>query len=269
MLSDFLFVLSKVFWFLVQPSNLLAIMALPITFAGARLMRGRFWRIANAVLFIFVLAFAVLPLSDWLTRPLEQRFAATDIDAVKQPSGIIVLGGVIDPVATSKSGMPAIGGGAERFLEMLYLARRFPDLPVVYSGGSGNVLETTYREADAARILIERIGLDSGRFIFESDARNTFENAVNVSSIFPPRADQQWLLVTSAMHMPRSIGVFRKAGFNVIPYPVDFRAEEGGPSWFDLDLFGEIFGVSAALKEWIGLLAYRLLGRSDSWFPSP
>ncbi|MEQ9199954.1 MAG: YdcF family protein, partial [Rhodospirillales bacterium] len=108
-----------------------------------------------------------LPVGDWIEGPLEQRFPPAVLpETLPGPTGVIVLGGVIDPIATTTSGMPSIGGGAERVIEMLYLARRYPDIPVIYTGGSGRLTDTEHREADAARLLIERIGLDPARFVF-------------------------------------------------------------------------------------------------------
>jgi uncharacterized SAM-binding protein YcdF (DUF218 family) len=84
-----------------------------------------------------------------------------------------------------------------------------------------------------------------------------------------PAPGEVWLLVTSAWHMPRSVGVFRKQGWTVVPYPVDYATN--GRYWRSkgIDLTGELAGVALGLREWIGLVAYWLLGRTDALFPAP
>lgn len=268
-MDDFLFVASKIFWGIAQPTNLVTLLAIAapaavLLKAGKRLVRS-----LSALLLVFVLTFTVVPVDDWLLGALEHRFPPQMPDMADPPEGIIVLGGVIDPVKSAKSGIPAIGSGAERFTEMLHLARKYPSARVIFSGGSGRLTDREYKEGDAARDLVERIGLSATRFSFESEARNTIENAMYVSRLFPPQPDKSWLLVTSAFHMPRSVGVFRRMGFNIIPYPVDFRTEKDGEIGFGFDMVGGLSRASLAIKEWVGLTVYWLLGRTDSWFPAP
>lgn len=268
-MDDFLFVASKVFWGIIQPANLVALLA--IAAPVAVLVKGgkRLARWLSAVLLTMVLAFTVLPVDDWLMAPLEHRFPSQTPGMSNPPEGIIVLGGIIDPVKSANSGMPSIGSGAERFTEMLYLARRFPSAKVVFSGGSGRLTDRSYREGDAARDLVERIGLASSRFVFETEARNTVENAQYVGMLFPPEPDKTWLLVTSAFHMPRSVGVFRKNGFNVLPYPVDYMTEKDVSFALHFNMVRGLSRASLAIKEWVGLTVYWLLGRTDSLFPAP
>mgnify|MGYP003627169423 FL=1 len=269
-MEDVFFIASKLFWFVAQPGNLLAFLVIFCASFGIVRSRSRWLSRANVILLGFTASLTFLPIGDWIESPLEQRFQPALLQENSQrPAGVIVLGGVIDPIATTTSGMPSVGGGAERVLEMLYLARLYPDTPVIYTGGSGRLTDTEHREADAARLLIERIGLDSTRFVFESSARNTFENATRVAELYPPKPEDNWILVTSAAHMPRSVGVFRRVGFKVIPYPVDYKSKYGKGFSFRFDLAGGLSGVSSALKEWIGLLVYRLMGRTNELFPSP
>src|SRR5262249_32669385 len=95
-------------------------------------------------------------------------------------------------------------------------------------------------------------------------------NAAFTRDLVSPKPDELWLLVTSAYHMPRAVGVFRHAGFKVEPYPVDYRTH----SQKDLTRLFETVGdgikrTDLAVKEWVGLLAYRLSGRTDELFPGP
>jgi uncharacterized SAM-binding protein YcdF (DUF218 family) len=85
-----------------------------------------------------------------------------------------------------------------------------------------------------------------------------------------PQPGERWLLLTSAFHMPRAVAVFRAVGFPVEPYPVDWRTT--GPA----DLFRPYPSVSeglrrtdVAVREWVGLLLYRLTGKTAELFPAP
>jgi uncharacterized SAM-binding protein YcdF (DUF218 family) len=114
------------------------------------------------------------------------------------------------------------------------------------------------------------MGFDVGRVRFEREARNTHENAVYTKRLADPQPGETWLLVTSAMHMPRTVGVFRAAGWNAIPFPVDFTTKQKfGLFYFGLPLSNRLSGIDAAAHEWIGLFVYRLLGYTDSILPGP
>ena len=77
---------------------------------------------------------------------------------------------------------------------------------------------------------------------------------------------QRWLLVTSALHMPRSVACFRAAGWDVTPYPTNFRI---GPDPLSFALPQNLEGVDLAAHEWVGLLYYRLRGYTRDLFPGP
>jgi uncharacterized SAM-binding protein YcdF (DUF218 family) len=85
-----------------------------------------------------------------------------------------------------------------------------------------------------------------------------------------PQPGQRWLLVTSANHMPRAMGAFRKAGFTVEPWPVDYRTADKYDRYLMFEAPSEgLRRLELAVHEWIGLIAYRLMGRSDELFPRP
>jgi uncharacterized SAM-binding protein YcdF (DUF218 family) len=141
---------------------------------------------------------------------------------------------------------------------------------VVFSGGSANLISNDAREADYAGTIFESLGISKSRLTMERRSRNTLENAEFSKALVAPKDGERWLLVTSAFHMPRSVGLFRKAGFAVEPYPVDWRV--GGPS--DLLAFTSIAmdglaRADIAVREWIGLVAYRATGKIDELLPGP
>jgi len=104
----------------------------------------------------------------------------------------------------------------------------------------------------------------------ERHARNTQENAEFSKAIAAPKDGERWLLVTSAYHMPRSVGLFRKAGFAIEPYPVDWRMGVRADLQNFRILAGEgLANVDIGVREWIGLFAYRATGKTSELFPGP
>ncbi|MGE0851536.1 MAG: YdcF family protein [Hyphomicrobiaceae bacterium] len=263
------FYLAKIFWFLVQPSGLLLILMI----ASAMSLRWGFERIGRRLLALAVLLLlggGLLPVSNWLILPLEQRFPRAELSGASV-SGIVVLGGAEDARIWKRRGIHAMNEAGERFTEAVALARRFPNARVVFTGGAVEILSEPSVGADAARTIFGDLGLrEDGRLIHESKARDTWENAVNVKALVSPKTGERWLLVTSAWHMPRSVGVFRRVGFAIEPWPVDYRTAD---DWDALRLFDApadgLKRLDTAMREWIGLLAYRATGRTDALFPAP
>lgn len=260
------FIASKVLWALLRPNTLalvLALLGLALVWRGRRfgrwpLLLGLGW---------YALVFAT-PIASWLTLPLESRFPrpATLPGPV---AGIVVLGGAVDQDLTVAHGIPALNGAAERMTEAVALARRHPEAKLVFTGGSAAILPGGPTESDTARMLFADLGVPAERLILEVESRNTVENAVLSRRAAQPKPGETWLLVTSASHMPRSVGSFRAAGWTITPWPVNyttighFGLDYGGPFPTRLNQ------AEWALREWIGLVAYRLMGRTDALFPAP
>jgi uncharacterized SAM-binding protein YcdF (DUF218 family) len=260
---------SKILWFCLQPSGLLLILLL----AGAGLLYTRHWRagrrlvVAGAAL---LLVGGLMPLAAWLILPLEDRFARADLSD-RSVDGIVVLGGMEDGRVAAGRGTHALNEAAERLTEAAALARRYPAAKVVFTGAAITILTNSGSAAEATAMMLGDLGVGGeGRLLLESEARSTWENAVFAKQIAQPKPGERWLLVTSAAHMPRAIAVFRKVGFAVEPWPVDYRTAGPGDAWRLFDAPSEgLKRFEAALREWIGLVAYRLTGRSDELFPGP
>jgi uncharacterized SAM-binding protein YcdF (DUF218 family) len=108
------------------------------------------------------------------------------------------------------------------------------------------------------------------RVIAEDRSRNTVENAEFSKALAKPQPGERWLLVTSAYHMPRAIGIFREAGFDVEPYPVDWRTSGSGDALRPFPTVGDgLRRTDTAVREWVGLLVYWLMGMSSELFPAP
>jgi uncharacterized SAM-binding protein YcdF (DUF218 family) len=262
------FVLSKTLGYLLLPTNFL----IAIGFVGAILMVTRFASLGRKLVIAAVLLLVICglsPLGKALLYPLEQRFPSWDA-ARGAPDGIIVLGASIEADLSVAHGTPVVRGAPDRIIAAAALARRYPNARVVFSGGSANLVSNDAREADFAGVIFESLGVDKSRLIMERRSRNTQENAEFSKALVAPKDGERWLLVTSAFHMPRSVGLFRKAGFAVEPYPVDWRV--GGRD--DLMTLSNVAieglaRTDLALREWMGLIAYRATGKIDELLPGP
>jgi uncharacterized SAM-binding protein YcdF (DUF218 family) len=266
--GDMFFIAAKTFWFLLQPINLIGILL--FIAVCAQLLRWRRLALASSIF-----AFLVVALSVWsslgpvMLRPLEDRFARPD-PAPQQVTGVIVLGGGLEGAINLVRGGYELNSGGDRFVEAAVLARRYPEARIVISGGNGSLVLEGEGDADTAPRLLEALGVDRGRLVLENQSRDTFENAVFTRRMVEPAEGETWLLVTSAFHMPRSMALFRKAGFDVVPWPVDYRTRgDEQPGLATDNALDSLSATTMALREWIGLTAYRLSGRIDQWFPGP
>lgn len=260
-------------------SKTLGVMALPTNFliglgvAGALLCATPLARLGRRLLIAAVLLLAICgfsPLGNVLLYPLESRFPPWN-PASGAPDGIIVLGGPIDADLSAAHGAPVIRSAPDRIVAAVELARQYPNARIIFTGGSPNLLSNDAREADYAAAVFEGLGIAKSRLVMERRSRNTYENAEFTKELVQPRPGERFLLVTSAYHMPRSVGLFRKAGFVVEPYPVDWHV---GVTLADILAFTPVANDGLArtdigLREWIGLLAYRLNGRTDEVLPGP
>jgi uncharacterized SAM-binding protein YcdF (DUF218 family) len=260
------FVASKVLWLAADPVTLLMACAL----FGALIVR-RAPRAGRALTLIgagALLAVGILPVGVLLLRQLEERFPPLPANA-PPPYGVIVLGGSVNEALSVAHGTTALGDGAARLTEAASLARRFPEAKIVYTGGNGSLIPSDLDEATQARNLLVALGVDASRIEIETRSRNTDENARYTAALLKPTPEQTWRLVTSAFHMPRSMGLFEKAGFSVQADPVDYRTFG---DFRDLELSQPLAGLKVfeiAAREWIGLAAYRLAGKTNAWFPGP
>jgi uncharacterized SAM-binding protein YcdF (DUF218 family) len=259
-------------------SKTLGIMLLPVNFLigigllGAILLATRFSSLGRKLLMVSALLLAICgfsPLGNLVLYPLESRFPPWDA-ARGAPDGIVVLGGSIDADLSVAHGTAAFTAAAGRLIEAAALAHRYPNARVIFSGGSANLISADAREADYAADIFESLGVSRERLTMERRSRNTQENAEFSKAIAAPKSGERWLLVTSAYHMPRSVGLFRKAGFAVEPYPVDWRT--GKPE--DILEFSPVAvegleRTDIGIREWIGLTAYWVTGKIDDLLPAP
>jgi uncharacterized SAM-binding protein YcdF (DUF218 family) len=247
------FLVSKTIGTVFIPSNLL----ITLGSVGLILIFSRYRSLSQKLLAVCVAGFVVcgfLPVGSFLLFPIETRFPAWSAND-GAPDGIVVLGGEID-----------------RVIAAVKLARQYPGARVVFSGGNPDLIPTDdFSEADYAEQILIGLGLERDRLLLERRARNTQENAEFLKALALPKPGERWLLVTSAFHMPRSVGVFRKVGFAVEPYPVDNWKKR---DWLQLlalrsSFLARVNQTDSAVHEWVGLIAYRVAGITTELLPSP
>ncbi len=262
------FLLSKAAWFCLQPLNL-AILLLLLSLALGLIGRRRLGT-AAAIGGVLILALAAwTSLGAQLISPLEERFQRPAA-LPAHVDGIVVLGGGLEGAINLARGGYEMNSGGDRFVEAAALARRFPNAKVLVTGGMGTVFLEGEGDGETAPRLLGALGVAPERLILESKSRNTAENATFSKALAQPKPGETWLLVTSAFHMPRSVGLFRKAGFPVVPWPTDYRTSgREGVGLFRDNEVDALQTTSVALREWIGLVAYWLSGRIDTPFPAP
>jgi uncharacterized SAM-binding protein YcdF (DUF218 family) len=262
------FTLSKVLGFFAIPSNFVVAFGIAglILLATPWARMGR-WLVGASFVALALLGFS--PIGNALIIPLEQRFPAWD-ETRGPPDGILVLGGAISPDVSAARNEVALNESAERLTVAAELARRYPRARVLYSGGTGALMYDEGSEAPFARRELEGLGVAHDRILLEDRSRNTIENALYSKQIAQPKAGERWLLITSAYHLPRAMGVFRKVGFAVEPYPVDWRTRGTDDALRPFPTMGEgLRRADTAMREWVGLAVYWMTGRSSELFPGP
>ena len=264
------FFISKLLGILVLPVNVLIFLAV----IGAVALFTRFAKAGRILVAVAAGGYLLCgfgPIGTILARPLEDRFAQPPTESL-HPTGIIVLGGALNAdLAAARGITQAFTISGSRITEATALALRFPNARLVFSGGSGYLTGTHPDEAHYSGRVVTALGIATARITYEDRSRNTFENAIFTRDLVKPRPGEQWLLVTSALHMPRSIGIFRKAGFDVVPYPVNYQTEGSAAEFWesDQDASDGFFLTNWAGHEWVGLLVYRMMGMTDVLFPGP
>jgi len=266
--ADLYFLFAKAAGLLLTPSALF-VTAVALGFVMLCIRWSALWgrRLIGLALLGYVVT-AVFPLGELGVGVLEDRFPAQR-DLAGPVAGIIVLGGSFDTVTTRERGQVSLTSSAERLVEFIRLARAHPDAKQAFSGGSGRVFDTKPTEAEVARMFFAEVGFDAHGIQFEDQSRNTAESARMAYERFAPKPGETWVLITSARHMPRAVGLFRHAGWDVTAHPVDYLLPPDAPARLWPHWPGRIDFADIAAYEWGGLLVAWLRGRISTPFPGP
>jgi len=199
--------------------------------------------------------------------PLESRFQQNP-DLPEQVDGIIVLGGSIIPDRSLEWQQLETNQYHERLSSFIQLAKLYPDARLVFSGGSASTDEDEPTEAQIAETYFLESGITAERLLIENKARNTAENASYTRQLVNPQSHETWLMITTAYHMPRAIGVFCQQNWEVIPYPVDHQTLPSKLYQPGFSLMWHANQLVLATHEWLGLLAYYVSGKTHQLFPA-
>ncbi len=261
-----MFILSKLFWLVFQPLafvflSMLAVLAcLAFSKPGAAAVFA-----ALAALTLGIASFSNL--GAVLMADLETRFRRPVLAG--PPACAIVLGGGINTGASARRGTYVFTRAADRYIEALRLARLYPEMAILVTGGDNALTGAKNGEAEPAARFFADHGIAPERLLYEPDARNTAENADNTAKMLKDHAfEGPCLLVTSAYHMPRSAALFEKTGVEVLPWPADYRTE-GHPrlsASLDRPMTNAVM-LTTALREWAGLVTARLRGHTTELSP--
>ena len=259
---------SNLFWLAAAPSNLIFFLIV----AGALALGLRWSRTGKTLVITAALVCALAgpaPTAAWLLRPLEDRFARPDLDGLRI-DGIIVLGGAMDEPVTHARARPQLNEYGSRMAGAAALALRHRQARIVFSGGARSA-SAPMSEAEAARTFFVAMGIEPARLAFEDRSRNTHENAMFTQRMIEPGPGETWVLVTSAFHMPRAVGAFRRAGMEVIAYPADYKTRGLDSDYWRISwrFGGRLRLTDIGVREWIGLIAYRWSDRTDALLPAP
>lgn len=259
------YIFSKVFWVLAQPLSIVFLFGL-CGIALAMWGRRRLGIVAASLGLLVLGLVTFTNLGAVLIAPLEARFERP-AEMPADVGAILVLGGSTAARVSTARGIAELNAAGDRFTDAVRLARLYPEAKIVFTGGAGILDRGTESEAVTAERFFLSMGIEPERLVLESLSRNTDENA-DFSAELLADVDGSIMLVTSAFHMPRSVGLFRRVRVDVVPWPTDYRGP--GNDSFGIDLANLVFNVevaSIAIKEWIGLAAYYWTGRIDSMLP--
>lgn len=179
------------------------------------------------------------------------------------PKTAIVLGGFCEYDGDRKKIVFTDAG--ERLFKAIELYHKKQIDTIIISGGTGDVFSMRNPEAYYAYRYLADLGIDSTHILYETQSKNTDQNAINTKKLLDKMNHHgKILLITSAFHMKRSEGCFRKREMDIVPYPVHFIGSKGRGYYF-ADYFlpqsHALHRFDLISKEWIGYLAYKITGK--------
>lgn len=265
-MDDLFFYTAKLVWLVISPDSLFVIL----------LVIGWLWLLMGkkrkALVLLGVLTFgsvlvSVWPVGDWMLYPLESRFQHNP-PLPEKVDGIIVLGGSVLPAHSQEWQQLETNDYHERLSAFIALAKHYPEARLIFSGGNAHLSGDEPSEAEMVRDYFIESGIDEARLTLESESRNTAENVALSKQRLQPRREETWVLITTAYHMPRSVGIFCRQHWPVIPYPVDHKTVPSKRSSIRFDPLGHLNQLVIATHEWLGLVAYYGMAKTDQLFPA-
>tara|TARA_B100000575_G_scaffold259221_1_gene231308 strand:+ start:1248 stop:2027 length:780 start_codon:yes stop_codon:yes gene_type:complete len=257
------FYFSKILWIIINPYNFFIIIAL-LAVTSYLLKLKKIYKFLFFFYFSFILLVSFFPIGKYLIHKLEKQYYNLEIP--ERIDGIIILGGVTNVTLHNDFNEVNVNDSAERLIESVPIIKNNPDVTIIFAGGSGDMLNPNLNHAKVVKAFYEKTGVDTSRIIFETESRNTFENLLYSKEIAEPNHNNTWILITSAFHLKRSTLIAEKLEWKLHPYPVDFKVRKDFKFNISLDLLSNIVYFQNATHEWLGLLYYYFMGRTNKAF---
>ena len=206
-------------------------------------------------------------ISTYLIWNLENK---VKLNIPNEITGIILLGGSFNSVEKSfEMKQVSFSSVSERIVETHYLLNKFPESKLIMVANSGSLKPKGPSEAAMASLFFEKFNIDKDRLFIEPLANNTYQESIFISE-YISKIGGNWILVTSASHMPRSINLFQSRNLNksiIYPYPTDYSADKPKLSLnFHL---GNLGNYKKLIHEYLGIFVYWITGRTQTLWPNP
>ncbi len=250
------FILSKVLLFILSPTCWIILAFLWMLFSKSQVTKKRLRLLIVSLFIIFTnpYLFHVAEIG-WQPQPVT-------LSPDKNFEAGIVLGGMS---GYDKNDHGFFGDNADRFIQTANLYHQGIIKKILITGGTGRLLQNEPAESYFLKTQFINNGVKESDILLESKSRNTYENAIFTKKILDSlQIKPPYVLVTSAMHMPRSKKVFTKAGFDFIAFPCDYKAmpEKFSVEGYIIPEGKNLTNWGYLIKEIVGLAVYRLTGKA-------
>jgi|YelNatPaOPRAMG01_1025707.scaffolds.fasta_scaffold88954_1 uncharacterized SAM-binding protein YcdF (DUF218 family) len=201
----------------------------------------------------FYYFFSITPIADFLILPLERKYSYPNQETIERPNFLVVLSGGVKGRNLS---LPSVLGDSTLFRlnEALKIYSLRKKKPYIIVSGTSPIQEYS-KEALFGANFLELYGIPKEKVSFEVFSKDTFEHAIELKKKI---GNQEFLLITSAYHMPRAVYAFRKNGLNFIPVPTDYQAEKNYTLLDFLPQPKNLRKSNLAFHEYFGIIYYKL-----------
>jgi len=248
-------------WWLLQPSTLLVLLAV-VSLILARAKWYSLSRFALGLAITIVLAVVMLPINDFLGAMLEGQ-TSPQVGLPESIDGVIVLGGALDWRVTKARGQLSLNGSGERLAAAAALGQRYPQAELVFTGVFADQLIDNFQTYADPQSLFFGEAFQDRHLTFIGESGSTYEDALRAIEVLQPKPNASWILVTSALHMPRSLATFQTQGWQLIPYPVDYRTTGKIRFAPSINVASALADLDLIVRELGAYWIYRYMGRID------
>ncbi|MCB1190768.1 MAG: YdcF family protein [Leptospiraceae bacterium] len=252
------FFFSKILTILFFPLPLTILLGIILTFFVVKK-----YKILFVSPFLMLWFFSSYPVCQLLIGSLEKDYPPVSIEEIDKSDAIVVLAGMINNFSVYENRIELMEA-TDRLTDAMFLYQAKKADLILITGGSGILFYQSNPEAELAKKFLIKAGIPDNQIIAENESRNTAENAIYTAKILKKLDKKSIILVTSAFHLKRSLATFSKQGIQTKPFPTDYRTLKSDWNW---DVFvpsvGALSTSTIAIKEWIGIFAYKWKGYSE------